>query len=82
MGANVALLNSKGPLIILNQSKSIYNCSFKDSHSHLIHTCFPIIASNVDDSMFLLLATAFEYDSVTFDSKLQIDVDVFKKKTC
>ena len=78
MGENVALLNSKGPLIILNQSKSI---TIVHSKIH-IHTCFPIIASNVDVSMFLLLAAAVEYDSVTFDSKVQIDVDVFKKKTC
>ena len=31
----------------MNQLKSIYNSLFKDSHSHPIHTCFPIIASNV-----------------------------------
>ena len=34
---------SKEPVIIINQLKSIYNSTFKDSHSHLIHTCFPII---------------------------------------
>ena len=34
------------PLIIINKLKSIYNSPFKDSHSHPIHTCFPIIASN------------------------------------
>ena len=37
---------SKGPVIIMNQLKSIYNSPFKDSHSHPIHTCFPIIDSN------------------------------------
>ena len=30
----------------MNQLKSIYNSPFRDSHSHPIHTCFPIIASN------------------------------------
>ena len=38
---------SKGPVIIMNQLKSIYNTPFKDWHSHHIHTCFPIIASIV-----------------------------------
>ena len=37
---------NKGPVIITNQLKSIYNSQFKDSHSHPIHTCFPMIASN------------------------------------
>ena len=37
---------SKGQVIIVNQIKPIYNNPFKDSHSHPIHTCFPIIASN------------------------------------
>ena len=32
---------------IMNQSKSIHDSAFKDTHSHPIHTCFPIIASNV-----------------------------------
>ena len=31
---------------MMNQLKSIYNGPFKDSHSHPIHTCFLIIASN------------------------------------
>ena len=30
----------------MHQLKSIYNSPFKDSHSHPIHTCFPMIASN------------------------------------
>ena len=30
----------------MNQLKSIYNSPFKDLHSHPIHTCFPINASN------------------------------------
>ena len=38
----------KGPVIIMNQLKSIYNRTFKDSYSYLIHICFPIIASNVE----------------------------------
>ena len=37
---------SKGPVIIMNHLKSIYNSRFKYSHSHPIHTFFPIIASN------------------------------------
>ena len=37
---------SKSPVIIMNQLKSIYSSQCKDSHSHPIHTCFPIIASN------------------------------------
>ena len=35
----------KGPVIIMNQLKSIYNSQLKDSHSYPIHTCFQIIAS-------------------------------------
>ena len=31
------------PSGFMNQLKSIYNSPFKDSHSHPIHTCFPII---------------------------------------
>ena len=30
----------------MNQLKSVYNSPLKDLHSHSIHTCFPIIASN------------------------------------
>ena len=40
---------SKGPVIIINQLKSIYNSPLKDSYSHPIRTCFPIIASNETD---------------------------------
>ena len=36
----------KGLVIIMNQLRSIYNSPFKDSYSHHIHTCFPIIARN------------------------------------
>ena len=39
---------NKGPVIMMNKLKSIYNSPFKDSHSHPIHTCFPMIASNAD----------------------------------
>ena len=38
---------SKGPVIIVNQLKSVYNSPFKDSHSYPIHTCFLRIDSNV-----------------------------------
>ena len=44
--ANVCIHAGKGPVIIMNQIKSFYNSLLKDSHSHPIHTCFPIIASN------------------------------------
>ena len=37
---------SKDPVIIMHQLKSSYNSPFKDSHSHPIHTCFPMIANN------------------------------------
>ena len=37
---------SKGPVIIMNQLKPIYNSPLKNSHSHPVHTCFPIIAGN------------------------------------
>ena len=32
----------------MHQLKSIYNSPFKDSHSHPIHTCFLMVASNVE----------------------------------
>ena len=35
---------SKGP--VMNQSKSIYGSPFKDSLSHPIHSCLPIIVTN------------------------------------
>ena len=38
---------SEGPDIIMHQLKSIYISSFKDLHSDPIHSCFPMIASNV-----------------------------------
>ena len=37
----------KGPIIMMNQLKSIYNSPFKSYHSHPIHTCLATIASNV-----------------------------------
>ena len=36
----------RGPVNIMHQLTFIYNSSFKNSHSHPIHTCFPMIASN------------------------------------
>ena len=44
--ANVCHHASKCPVIMMNQLKSIYNGLFKNLHSHLIHTRFPIFASN------------------------------------
>ena len=34
------------PVKVKHQLKSLYNSRFKHSHSHPIHTCFPMIASN------------------------------------
>ena len=45
--ANFCDLASEGSFIFMHQSKSISNGTFKDSHSHPIHTCFPMIATNV-----------------------------------
>ena len=44
----ICIYAGKGPVIITNQLESIYNSPFKDSLSHHIHTCFPMIASNVE----------------------------------
>ena len=43
---NFCIHAGKGPVIIMRQSKSLYNSPFKDSYSHPIHTCFAMIASN------------------------------------
>ena len=45
---NFCIDASKGSVIIIHQLKSLYNSSFKNSHSHPIHTCFPMIASNAE----------------------------------
>ena len=45
--ANFCDLVREVPDITMHQLKSIYNSPFKDSYSHPIHTCFPMIASNV-----------------------------------
>ena len=42
----LCLYAGKGPVNGMNQLKSIYNSSFKDLHSHHIHTHFAMIASN------------------------------------
>ena len=44
--ANFCIHASKSPVIILNQLKSICSSPFIDLHSHPIHTCYPIFASN------------------------------------
>ena len=36
----------KGPIVVMNQLKYIYNSPVKDLHSHPIQTCFAMIASN------------------------------------
>ena len=43
---NFCIHASKGPVVIMHQLKSLYNSPFKNSYSHPIHTCFPMIASN------------------------------------
>ena len=47
LNCNICDLASEGADIIMHQLKSIYNSPFKDLHSYLIHTCLPMIASNV-----------------------------------
>ena len=44
--ANFCIHTNKGPVIILNQLKSVCKRKFKHKYSYPIHTCFPIIASN------------------------------------
>ena len=44
---HIAIHASKCSIIIRNQLKFVCNSPFKDSISHPIHTCFPIISSNV-----------------------------------
>ena len=44
--ANFCIHTSKGPVIIMNQLKCIYNSPFQDSHLPLIRTYFLKIASN------------------------------------
>ena len=44
---NFCIHAGKGPVIIVNQLKSLYKSPFKNSYSHPIHTCFLMIASNV-----------------------------------
>ena len=54
LAANYHIHASKGPVIIMNQLKSIYNSPFKDSHSYPTHTSsFPIIASYVACTNYL-----------------------------
>ena len=50
---------NKGPVIIMNQIKFIYTSPFKDSHSHPIHTCFPIINSNAFLKNYYIASEAF-----------------------
>ena len=56
--ANFCIHTNKGPVIMMNKLKSIYNSPFKDSHSHPIQTCFPMIASNADLGTTPLLLTS------------------------
>ena len=45
-------------ILVMNKFKSMYNSPFEDAHSHPIHICFPIIASDVLDNL-----TLFEDDA-------------------
>ena len=75
--ANFCIHASKGPVIIMSQLKSIYNSPFKDSHSHPIQTCFPMIASNVHE---IWHATKFQEKMDAFFSAY-LDVDVVRTPT-
>ena len=55
---------SKGLAIIMNQLQSIYNSPFKVSHSHPIHNCFPIIASNGTESLAQIFVGQVYYSPV------------------
>ena len=44
--ANFRIYATKGPVIVMNQLKSVYNSPFKDPGSHPIHTHFAMISSN------------------------------------
>ena len=57
----VIWLITNGPDIIMHQLKSIYNSPFKESHSHPVHTCFAMIASNVTIIKFWSLKCQLEY---------------------
>ena len=70
------LYASKGPVTIMTQLlKSICHSPFKDSHSQPIHTCFPIIASNVWGSKGTILRYNFRimnhYPTSSFFGSLQ-----------
>ena len=56
---NFCLHVSKGPDIIMNQLKFLYNSPFKNSYSHPIHTCFPMIASNERGVQILSFSCSF-----------------------
>ena len=50
----------------MHQLKFIYNSPLKDSYSHLIHTCFPMIASNeMINNIFI--CTYHYYEKQRFD---------------
>ena len=57
--ANFCIYASRGPLIIMNQLKSLYNSPFKDSQSHPIHICFPITASNESKNCMVTRGIAY-----------------------
>ena len=46
--ANFYIHGGEGLVIIMNQLKSIYNSSFKDSHPHPIHTRFLISSNDIN----------------------------------
>ena len=54
---NFCIHVSKGPVIIMKQLKCLYNSSFKNSYSHRVLTCFPMITSNesvkISDNVYI-----------------------------
>ena len=53
----------KGPVIIMNQLKSFYNSTFKHSHSHHIHICFSIIATNQTQFFWITNGVSRNYNT-------------------
>ena len=71
--ANSCIHASRGPVIIINQLKSVYNSPFKDWYLNSFHICFPIIASNVFmelvDIWYVCIVWKFCYETDRTKSK-------------
>ena len=68
--ANFCNHTSKGQVIIMNWLKSIYSSPFTDLHSHPIHTCFAIIASNVNEHSFHFVTLSLVLVLSTYTTKV------------